>query len=373
MNHKITYAFFLLIFAFGILSCSRNNSHGMGMPPTEVTTFTVVSKDIPADFESVGVAASSHQVEIRSQVRGYLLDLAYKEGGVVEEGDLLFQIDPRPFQAALDTAKGDLAQQEALLWDATQSVNRLEPLLAEKATSKRDYETALAQKLSLQAAVQSSQAKVREAELNLEYTSIRSPISGVSDQSKFREGSLILADSLLTVISVIDPIWVQFSLSESDMLKFSREKVKRRLMIPEDKDYEVEVKLADGTKFPRKGRLNYKAPTYDQKTGSLMWEAQLQNPEEILLPGQFVRVNVTGGVWVNAIAIPQKAVQQSQKGTFVYVVDQGKAEIRYVEPGDWYKDLWIIEKGLNAGEEVIVEGINKVAPGSPVIIKNESL
>lgn len=360
--------FCLLVF---LSSCGDQQQHHV-FPPTEVTTFLVERKNIPLEVDNVGVALSSHQVEIRSQVQGYLEKVTYKEGQIVKSGDLLFQIDPRPFQASLDIAKGELARQEALLWDATRSVGRLEPLYKEKAASQRDYETALAQKIASEAAVESAKANVRQAELNLEYTTIKSPITGLADTSKSRQGALISPNSLLTTVSVLDPIWVQFSLSESDVLKFSREIAKHRLTLPEDNQYEIEVTFADGTKFPHKGKLHFTSPTYEPSTGTLMIQATLPNPDEILLPGQFVRVKMVGGFWNQAIAVPQKSVQQSKRGTFVYVVNkENQAEIRYIDPGEWYQNLWIIEKGLEPGDQVIVEGVNKVGPGSPVKIEDK--
>lgn len=363
--------FFLLLVCCG---CGKQSGeHPSGPPPVEVSTYKVEPRDIPAEEENVGVALSSHEVEIRSQVQGYLQKVAYKEGEMVEKGQLLFQIDPRPYQAVLDGVKAELDKQQAMLWDASKAVERLEPLFKENAASRRDYESAVAQKLALEASVESAKAKVREAELNREYTSIRAPISGLTGQSKFREGALITPSSMMTIISVINPIWVQFALSESAVLKMAREIENKSLVYPENEEFEVEVTLADGSRFPVKGKVHFTSPTYEQSTGTLMEQATLPNPQGTLLPGQFVRVTVLGWMRPNAIAIPQRAIQQSQKGTFVYVVTkEGTAAIRYVETGDWYQDLWIIQSGLEQGDEVIVNGVNKIGPGSPVIVKNES-
>jgi len=344
-------------------------------PPdkAEVTAFTVTPQTIPAVFEYVGVAQSSHPVEIRARVEGYLDKIAYKEGDIVRKGQLLFQIDQRPFVAALDNSKGLLARYEAELWDAKQAVERFKPLYEKKAASKRDLDNATAKELASQANVDSAKAQVREAELNLSYTVIRSPIYGVSSKSNFREGALITPgpNGLLTTVYVIDPIWAYFNVSDSDLLKYRDEIANGQLQFPKDMNFDVELVLSDGTTFESKGKVNFADPSLQQTTGTMLVRAEFANSENLIKPGQFVRAKVLGAIRPNAILIPQKAVLQGQKGMFVYVINQqGKAEMRAIVPGDWYQDYWIIKSGLKPNEEVVLDGVNKVQNGMTVEVKS---
>lgn len=365
------WVFILLIF---MTSCREQPKLPEQMPKSEVTVFTVTPQTIPAVFEYVGVAQSSHPVEIRARVEGYLDKIAYKEGDIVRRGQLLFQIDPRPFVAALDNSKGLLARYEAELWDAKQAVERFKPLYEKKAASKRDLDNATAKELASQANVDSAKAQVREAELNLSYTVIRSPIYGVSGKSNFREGALITPgpNGLLTTVYVIDPIWAYFNVSDSDLLKYRDEIANGQLQFPKDMNFDVELVLSDGTTFESKGKVNFADPSLQQTTGTMLVRAEFANPENLIKPGQFVRAKVLGAIRPNAILIPQKAVLQGQKGMFVYVVNhEGKAEMRAIVPGDWYRDYWIIKSGLKPGEEIILDGVNKVQNGMPIEIKSK--
>ena len=362
-----------LIFLLSLLSsCQPHEEEApTELPPVEVTTLKIKPQTIPAIFEYVGFAQSSHPVEIRARVEGYLDKIAYTEGEIVHEGDLLFQIDPRPFQASLDVAKGELARQEAILWNAKRSVDRLKPLFEQNAASRRDLDNAISQQLASEADVQSAKAKVTEAELNLNYTTINSPITGLSSRSNYREGALISPgpNGLLTTISVINPMWVDFSVSQADLLKYGDETQKGLLIQPKDQKYKVEIVLANGSVYPYKGNVNFAEPILAQSTGTMHIRAEINNPTGVLLPGQFVKVRVLGVIRPNAILVPQRAVQQGKKGMFVYVVQNGKAVTRYIEPGDWYKDQWIINSGLQKGDVVITDGVNKVQQGSTVIEK----
>ncbi len=222
--------------------------------------------------------------------------------------------------------------------------------------------------------MESGKAKVREAQLNLDYATIHAPISGAVGDSNFRLGALIVSNqSVLATLSVIDPIWVNFSVSERDIL-LSREEVKRgELKIPENEDYDVEVILADGSTLPEKGKVDFLSPTFDQKTGTMRLRAVIPNPDGLLRPGQFVRAKIYGTIRPNALAVPQRAVVQSKKGLYLYVINsQDQAEIRYVNGGAWYQQDWIIKSGLKSGERVIVDGVNKVQPGTKVQVISDS-
>lgn len=353
--------------------CSREKPK---LPQGDVVVSTVIVKrvDIPADFEYVGVAQSSHLVEIRARVEGYLEQIAYVEGQIIEEGDLMFLIDPKPFQATLAQAEAQEAQQKAVLWDAERSTERLKPLYEQKAASRRDLDNALSKEDAAKASLDAAKAQVLQAQLNLAYTTIHSPIHGVTGAAKYRVGALVgpgSSQSLLTTVSAINPIWVNFNVSEGDLLKYQREVVSKRLKMPPEMNFSIEIILADGSVFPSKGFVDFADPSLKQDTGSMIVRAVLPNPKGLLRPGQFVRARLVGAIWPQAIAVPQKAVMQGKGGLFVYVVSsENKVEMRPVKVGDWYQTLWIIDEGLEVGDQVIVNGINKVVVGSVVKINN---
>ncbi|MBS3903846.1 MAG: efflux RND transporter periplasmic adaptor subunit [Simkania sp.] len=355
-----------------VLMCSCEKETPPPMPPVPITAVHVIPQNIPANFEYVGVAESSHIVELRARVEGYLEKIGYQEGGLVHANDVMFVLDQRPFVAALDMAKGDLARQEALLWNAEQSKNRMVPLYKQNAVSQRDLDDALAQELAAKASVMTAQANVAQAKLNLEFASIEAPVTGMASKAIFREGALISPgpNSLLTNIYVIDPIWVNFSVSEGDILKARKEISEKRLLYPEGMQFSIEVVMADNSTMPAAGKIDFTDPALQQSTGTMLVRSILANPLGWLRPGQFVRVVVKGATRPNAIIVPQTAVLQGQNGTFVYVVTKdGKAAIRPVDLGDWYKDYWIINSGLAKGDIVIALGINRVQNNTPVVVK----
>ncbi len=342
-------------------------------PPVPVDVETIERKTYPAIFEYIGVVQSSHEVEIRARVTGYLDTIGYIEGDPIKKGDLLFQLDPRPFQATLAQSNAQLARENAVLWQAERSVKRFTPLYEQKAASQRDLDNAIASEMSAKAQVLAAQAQVAEAEINLDYTTIRSPVTGLTSQAKYRVGSLIMSgQEVMTTVSVVDPIWVIFSISEQDRLKSMDQLKKKRVIFPKDNEFTIEVVLADNTVYPERGIVNFASPSYSEKTGTMTIRAVLPNAGDVLRPGQFVRVKIYGATWPDAIAVPQAAVQQGKEGSFVFVVNEkNQAEIRPVTPGPWMKSYWIIWEGLNPGDKVIVKGVNKVLPGSLVKVENE--
>jgi membrane fusion protein (multidrug efflux system) len=359
----------VMIFVVGFVGC-KSGTPVRSKGEVVVTTIVTKREDIPATFEYVGVAQSSHLVDILARVEGYLDNIAYREGQLVKEGELLFQIDPRPFQAPLAQAQAQEAQQKAVLWDAQRSTERLKPLFEQKAASRRDLDNALAKEDAAIASLDAAKAQVLQAELNLNYTTIKSPINGVSGMARYRVGSLVgpaSTQALLTSVWAIDPIWVNFNVSEGDLLKYHMEAVKKRLQMPKDMNFSIEIEFSDGTVFPSKGFVDFADPSLKQDTGSMIVRAVLPNPDGLLRPGQFVRARLIGAIRPQAIAVPQKAVMQGKGGMFVYVVDKDNTvEMRYVKTGDWYNDFWIIDEGLEAGERVIVDGTNKVTVGAVV-------
>jgi membrane fusion protein, multidrug efflux system len=364
----------LVLCATFLLCGCEKKAAPVAAPPIPVTVVTVERTDIPVTFEYVGVAESSHEVEVRARVTGYLEAIGYLEGSFVQKNDLLFQLDPRPFQAVLAENKALLANEQAILWQAQRAVSRFKPLYEQKAASQRDLDNALASEMSAEAQVLAAQAKVESAVINLDYTTMRSAVSGLAGQAKYRVGSLITeGQDLMTTVSVVDPIWVVFSVAEQDILRSDLDRSKGLLVFPPEDNFTIELILADQTVFNEKGRINFTSPVFSQKTGTMMVRAVLPNPGYILKPGQFVRVKLMGAIRPQGIQVPQQAVVQSKNGPLLFVVNsEEKAESRSVELGPWNGNNWIIASGLNNGDRVIVNGVNKVLPGSAVKVIPES-
>jgi membrane fusion protein, multidrug efflux system len=353
------------------VSCSKKSPPAA--PPVPVTAMQVIAQTIPADFQYIGVAESSHIVELRARVEGYLEQIAYKEGALVKTNELMFVLDQRPFIDSVAMAQGEVDRQRALLWNAQQTKARMIPLYEQNAVSQKDYDQAIAAELAAEADLDVADAHLQKAELNLSFASIHAPVTGMASQAKFREGALIAPgpDSLLTMMYVIDPIWVNFCVSEGDILKARSEVSHQLLVYPPNMNFKIEIMLADSTILPAEGVIDFTDPAMQQSTGTMLVRSVVPNPNGWLRPGQFVRVVVKGAIRPNAILVPQTAVQQGQNGIFVYVINPaGKAEVRPITPGDWYQDSWIIESGLNPGDIVVTMGVNRVQNGTAVHIIN---
>ncbi len=339
-------------------------------PPVDVTVVDIKPQDTAAVFEYTGKTESSREVEIRARITGYLDEIAYQEGSLVRQGQLLFQIDPRPFKAELDNAKGELAREQAMLDNARANLARIKPLARENAVSQKDLDDATSAVLATQAGVQSAKAQVQQAEINLGYTTIRSPLTGLADRSQKKVGSLISpSDSLLTTVVRLNPIWVNFAVGENELLKYREQTTAGTLRSPGVEGIQIELVQADGSVYPQKGRIDYVASSVDRQTGTLAMRAVVPNPKEALKPGQFVRVRIQGVTRPNVIMAPQRAVMQGPQGKFVFVVGPNNtAESRGIEVGEWYGDQWIVTKGLQAGDKVIVDGAVKLQPSAPIKI-----
>ncbi len=365
--------FAVCLFCLGLsLGCEKKspNPEKVAVP---VAAMKIVAATIPANFEYVGVAESSHIVEIRARVEGYLEQIDYSEGALVDVNKLLFVIDQRPFVDALNIAKGDLERAKALHWNSVQSLDRMAPLYKQNAVSQRDYDNAVAEEWSQRGNMMSAQANVEKAELNLSFCSITAPVKGWVSKAIFREGALISPgpDSLMTNLFVLDPIWVNFSVSDGDILKARNDVAKKNLELPKDMNFSIEVRMADGTSFPADAKIDFSAPDIQQSTGTMLVRSIVANPNAWLRPGQFVSVLLKGATRPNAIIVPQTAVAQGKNGTFVYVINsEGLAQIRIVEPGDWYHDYWVILSGLKDGELIVADGVNRVQNNTPVRIKS---
>ena len=302
---------------------------------------------------------------------GFLDKRMYTEGSMVKDGQILFQMDPKPFQVQLNQAKAALAKQEAANETARLDLARVKPLTEQNALSQKDLDDARGRYLSTSAAVAQAQAQVDSAELNLSYTTIRSPVNGISSSAIQTDGTYINPqNSLLTTVAVLSPMWVNFSISENEMQEYRQQIAKELLRPPPDHEYEVEIVLVGGSVFPYRGRMTFAEPSYNPQTGTFLIRVSVKNPKGILRPNQYVRVRLIGAIRPGAILVPQRAVQQGSKGQFVWVVGKdGKVEERPVTVGEWYGDDWFIFEGLRAGEQVVVDGGLTLRPGVSVVTK----
>jgi membrane fusion protein (multidrug efflux system) len=355
------------------------------MPPALVSVQTVQPTSVPVRFEFVGQTAGSKEAEVRARVQGILEQRTYQEGSRVKAGQLLFQIDPKPYAAQLQAAEAELARAQAQFAQAHRNFERVKPLAGSRALSQREYDEAVSSEEASAAAVKSAQARLTEARLNLGYTSVNSPISGFASRALKSEGSLVSPgdNSLLTTVSQVDPLWVNFSVSEEEQRHMLRAIGKGDFVAPTDQDIKttaVTLRMSDGTVYPRKGRLAFIDPRVNTQTGSFEARAEVPNPNGELRPGQFVRVVLESAPRPNVIVVPQRAVLDGPQGKFVYVTGKSQdgkdvALPRPVQVGEWVdvdgQPQWIIESGLKPGDVVIVEGTAKIFPipgGAPIML-----
>ncbi len=357
------------------VGCGKKEQQGGPRPPTDVVTVTVTPKTVPVTYEFVSQAESSHQVNIVARVNGFLEKILYREGDIVKADQVMFVMDQKPFLAQLAAAKGEVENREAQLWVAQANLDRIKPLAELNAVSKSDLDNAIGAQKSAAASLDEAKARLDKAQIDLGYTTIKSPVTGISSRSQVREGAYLSGvgtASLLTYVAKLDPIWINFSVSQNEITAMRQEVTKGELMLPKDQNFQVEIVLSDGTRYPHTGRLNFAAPSYSSETGTFLVRAEVANPNTILRPGMFVKTYLKGATRPNAIVVPQKAVQETSNGHVVYVVtDKGTAELRPVIAGDWIGEGWIIRQGLKSGDRVIVEGFQKLAPGAPVRIAEE--
>ncbi|CAG9164495.1 efflux RND transporter periplasmic adaptor subunit [Cupriavidus pampae] len=360
----------VVVFAAVLLvACHKQEAKAPPSAPiAEVGVVRVALKDVPLTYEFVGETQSSQQVEIRARVNGFLEERLYTEGALVKAGQLLFRMDQKPFKAALDAAQAELAQQQARLTTARSNLARVRPLAARNALSQKDLDDATGNEQAAAAAVEQAKANVTNAKLNLGYTTIASPVAGLSSYAKKQVGSYIDAsNSLLTYVAKLDPIWVNFSLSENEVLKNQAQQASGELKMPERGNMEVEVMLADGTKYKRRGRIAFSDASFSSETGTYLIRAELPNPEGALRPGQFVRVFVFGATRTRAITVPQEAVVQGARGQSVWTVGKdNKVESRVIDVGEWTQGNWVVRAGLREGDIVVVDGSVRLAPGATV-------
>ena len=363
----------LLAVSLALAGCGPGGAppHGAGggMPPAVVAVQEVSARTVPVEFEYPAQIAGSREVEVRARVSGILLKRNFAEGAAVRAGQSLFNLDAAPFEAAAARAEADVSAAEARFSAASRNAKRVKPLVEARAVSQKDLDEAVSAEEVAAADVKATRARLAEARLNLAYTKVESPISGITSRALKSEGSLIPGpEVLLTTVTQVDPIYVNFGISESEQERLRRETAAGRLTLPKDNRFDVTVRFEDGTTFSRAGKLAFSDVRVSSATGTSDARAEIPNPDGRLRPGQFVRVVLRGAERPNAIAVPQRAVMESPQGKMVYILSpDNKAMPRPVTVGDWTGTDWIITSGLNPGDKVIVDGLAKIFfPGAPV-------
>jgi RND family efflux transporter MFP subunit len=347
--------------------CTKPGAGGMSSEPPEVLVTEVQQKDVPIVREWIGSLDGSVNADIRARVSGYLISRNYKEGSLVHQGDLLFQIDPSVYEAAVEQAKSGVAQAEANQLQAQQTEQREVQLFEQKVESQQSRDNAVQNNTAAKAALKAQQAALKQAELNLEFTQVTAPITGVAGIANPGIGDLVgPSDSQpLTTVSTLDPIKAYIQISEQDYLKVAQRIVEDRANPTPAPP--AEIILADGSLYPQQGKFSAIDRQVDDQTGTIRLAALFPNPDNILRPGQFVRVRVTVKTVHGALLVPQRAVNELQTSYELAVVGaDNKAEIRSVKVGDRIGSLWVVEDGLKPGERVVVEGLQKVRDHEPV-------
>lgn len=352
----------------GLLSgCEEEKKPAPKPQPVKVSYVTVAQENVPITVDFVAQTQSSQQVQIYSRINGFLDSREYEEGALVKAGDVLFKLDQKPQIADLEEAKAALQKEKAALEVAKANLARVEPLSRLNALSKKDLDDARGRADMAAAAVDQAQAVVDRAALNLSYTVITSPIDGFAAQALQQTGTYISPpNSQLTTVSLVSPMWVALSVSQNQLSAWQTERDKGTLQWPERGEFAIEMILPNGDIFPKRAKLTFTAPSFNQQTGTFLVRGTFDNPQAMLRPNEYVTARVLGFTRPDAIRIPQRAVHQGQNGHFVWVIDQnGEAQLRPVSVGDWFGDDWFISEGLHPGEKVIVDGL-VFAPGTKV-------
>ncbi len=361
--------FVLTSMLLAITACKKEDNSQVAAKVPEVKVVELSPKDIPLDFEFSARAQGSKETEVRARVGGILLKRNYTEGAFVEEGSVLFQIDPAPFEVALAQAKAKLAQSEAQLKNAETQWERTDKLFKEGYASAKSLDEARSAKDSLAAATQLAQAEVDSAQLNLDYTTVKAPIGGTTSMEAQSEGSLINASDKLTMITQLDPIYVIFSASENELMSLGNMIERGLIRNPENKsEVFAKLKFSNDKLYEQQGSINFVNPSIDESTGTIKLRAVFPNAEGKVRPGQFLRLVLEGLTRIDALTVPQEAVMQGADGSFVYRVNnQGVIENVAVQTGLTTKEgEWIIDEGLSSGDKIIYTDLLKLRPGMKV-------
>jgi membrane fusion protein, multidrug efflux system len=374
------------VLSIGIAACGESRSAGgpggppgFGGPPPQVSVVVVQPQVLPVSFEYTGQTQGSREVEVRARVTGILLTRNYTEGAAVRAGESLFTIDPVPFQTALARAEADRGAAQARYDNAQRLLARLKPLAEVGMVSKRDYDDALSAEQVAVADLRAADARVNEAKLNLGYTRVVAPVSGVAGGAEKSEGSLVSGpEVLLTTIVQTNPVKAVFGVPDAEHARIQADIRTGRLRLPPS-GFGVEVAAADGTLLARGGKLQFSEPLVNSATGTVRSQAELPNGDYAIKPGRFVRVRLIGATRPDVLQVPQRAVLEGPQGKFVYVAAASDkpemkgatvATARPVQAGEWV-DLpqgkgWVIREGLQPGDHVIVDGLMRIGPGAPV-------
>jgi membrane fusion protein, multidrug efflux system len=330
-------------------------------PPPGVTVTPAVQKDVPIHQEWVGTMSGNVDADIRPKVDGFLLSKLYTEGSYIEKGTPMFQLDKRQAQAAVEQAQGNLERARAGLGQAQIDVRRYTPLVAQKAVSQAELDKALSAELAGKAGVDADQAVLDNAKLNLGWTTVTSPISGIAGVSKVQIGDLMTPVTIMTTISSVDPIFVDLNVAEQDYLRFVREKTGRAAA------QDLQLILGDGTVYPRRGHALFVNREVDSRTGTIQVRGQFPNPGNVLRPGQYARIRAVTELRKGAVLIPQQAVSELQGVYQVGVISSdNKVTVKTVKLGPQSGEMWVVESGLQAGENVVVDGLQRIKTGMTV-------
>jgi membrane fusion protein (multidrug efflux system) len=362
-----------ILLLFGVIpmllpACGKEVPPPAAAPP-EVLVTAVVQRDVPIMTELVGQAAGSQDVDVRARVEGFLDTVAFTEGTLVKQGQLLYKIDPKPFEAAVANAKANLATWQARLEKGNNDVKRYTPLVAQQAVSQMELDNAASARDASAAQVDAAKAALDKAQLDLGYTIITAPIAGLVGTTKVKAGNLVGRgeNTLLVTISIIDPIFFRAGLAEAEYLRIVRRLQERQAAGEIREKTPIELILADDTTLPHKGYLDAAERNIDPTTGTLALQMTFPNPERIVRPGQYGRARFESDMKKGALLVPQRAVQELQSIYSVAVVGtDDKVSFRNVKIGPKEGSLWVIDEGLNAGDRVVVEGLQKVREGAVV-------
>lgn len=356
----------LLLSLAGVSGCGQETNAPPAPPPPQVTVMRVTTAPVTLFDEYAAQAEAVQSVEIRPRVGGTLERQGFRDGAMIKKSDLLFVIDQQPYISALAQAKANLAQAEASYLNSQQNLVRLRPLSASRAISPQELDAAIAKERADAASVQAGRAQVRQAQLNLDYTTIRAPRDGVIGKALIKPGGLVNASStLLTTLYSVDPIYVSFTISEQKLNELQK---RYDIGVAGSKTPDIRIKLIDGSDYKHSGKLNFLSPAVDPRNGTLPVRLIVPNPDGALRDGQFVRAVVPAQENPNAILVPQKAVQELQGKRSVFVIGpDNKATYRDITANARVGPNWVVEKGVQPGEMIVVEGIGKIKPG--VVVK----
>lgn len=372
---RVLVAFVSAALALG--ACREQQAERTAPPPPEVQVTSVAAATVPVQYEFIGQTDSSKTVQVRAKLQGYLLKRTFEEGGRVKEGDPLFMLDARSFQAEVDIATARVAQARASLDLAEVTLKRVKSAFEQGGTNQQEVDTAKAQRDERAAAAELAKANLDAANVNLSYTKIASPVTGRIGKAMKEEGALVDSgqNSLLTEVVQYDPIYVNFTISEREILEWQTDVRSGRITYskgtidPNSPGGKIEcsISLIDGTPYDQKGTLNFVDVRIDPGTGTGLVRAEFANPQERLKPGQFVKIQILGWERPNTLTVPQQAVLSQPNGQFVLIADaENKVELRPVTTGQWLGSDWVIERGVKPGDRVIVEGVQKIQPGMTV-------